>query len=125
MDESTIKRHLIENEATFRKLNKRMQKSLKTSNNSVSAVHHTRTDHDETTPMYFFCECSDENCQMPVKISPKSYNAIHEDDAKFILIPGHETKKIEDVVEKHEDYYVVKKYIMPPKNPDHLKSTSL
>jgi hypothetical protein len=123
MDESTLERHLVENEATFRDLNGRMQKSLNRANEDVDATYRTHTNHRATMPMYFFCECSDEKCQKQIKISPQAYDKIHKDNAKFILIPGHEIGKIENVVEKYPEYYVVKKTIQPPKHSEHLKPT--
>jgi hypothetical protein len=124
MDESTIERRLVENEAIFRELNSRMQKSLNKSDKNLSTVHSTHTNRSETTPMYFFCECSDEKCQKQIKISSKDYDKIHKDTSKFILVPGHEIGKIENVVEKHPEYYVVRKNLEPPKHPNRLNPTN-
>jgi hypothetical protein len=120
MDESILERRLVENEAIFRKFNERMQKRINEINKKANDGKELLAERNSTIPMYFFCECADEKCQNQIKISPATYNKIHEDNSKFIIAPGHEIAKIEDVTDKQPDYYVVKKHIQPPKNPDSL-----
>jgi fructose-1,6-bisphosphatase len=120
MDESILERRLVENEAIFRKFNERMQKRINEISKKASDGKQYQAERSTATPMYFFCECADEKCQQQIKIIPAIYNKIHEDNSQFILAPGHEIEKIEDVVDKQSDYYVVRKHMQPPKNPDSL-----
>jgi hypothetical protein len=123
MDESTLERRLVENEAIFRKFNERMQKRMIEISKKANDGKQYQADRSSTTPMYFFCECADEKCQQQIKLSPLTYNKIHEDNSKFIVAPGHEIEKIEDVTDKQLDYFVVKKHMQPPKNPSRLNPT--
>jgi hypothetical protein len=34
---------------------------------------------------------------------------VHEDDAHFVILPGHEAPGVERVIEEHEDWCVVEK----------------
>lgn len=58
----------------------------------------------------FICECGDPACSRPISMSRDAYDAVRSDAMQFFLVPGHETTEAEDVIERHEGYYVVRKH---------------
>jgi len=57
----------------------------------------------------FLCECGREECKQPVAISIDKYEAVRRIPTRFLVIPGHEDKGVERVVERSERYIVVEK----------------
>ena len=115
--EPPSERRLAENEVVFRQLNEQVQRS-------IDAVNHMADDSGQREfkivqgkddpPLYFYCECSEVQCSERVKVRHSEYNRIHKRRDHFIVVPGHETAKIEDIVERNPEYFVVKKHIVPP-----------
>ncbi len=62
----------------------------------------------------FVCECGYRDCTERVTLPLDEYRRIRGDGAMFFLRPGHEILDVEDVVEQHEGYVVVKKHAGPP-----------
>ena len=84
------------NEALFRAVNEQIE--------SLSQRFGMRTDRVE-----FICECGNADCTDRVHVALHEYLGVREDAARFLIVPGHETLDTEDVVEAHDDYYVVQK----------------
>ena len=57
----------------------------------------------------FICECGRDGCEERIRMTGDEYDAIHEEDDRFALAPGHETEEIERVVARHDGYWVVDK----------------
>lgn len=57
----------------------------------------------------FLCECANADCTDRVPVEPEVYTRVREQPKLFILIPGHEDRKLERVVETHRDYVIVEK----------------
>jgi hypothetical protein len=57
-----------------------------------------------------FCECAKADCTMHVEISLTEYVRVRRHAHRFIVVPGHEQPDIEQVVERHRDYWVVEKH---------------
>lgn len=58
----------------------------------------------------FQCECGQlESCEGRVVMTIEEYEAVHSQRDRFVLVPGHETPELEDVVEAHERYVIVDK----------------
>lgn len=108
------KHGLAANEALFRAYNERVQLGIE----AIKAVAKEDNQEDMLTdldePLQFYCECSDVNCTERIKLTPSHYASIHKDRNRFIIIPGHETKKVEKVIDKEKDYYVVEKFVHAP-----------
>lgn len=83
-----------ENEAVFREVNERIEEIAGSFYLSVLDV---------------ICECGDASCAQRIEITRAEYEAWRSDPTLFGLIPGHELPDVEDVVERHEAYFVVKK----------------
>jgi hypothetical protein len=80
------------NEATFRRINERME-----------------TGQDPFGRLTFMCECGRLGCNRLIQLSRPEYEAVRADPRRFALVDGHELADVEDVVERHERYIVVRK----------------
>lgn len=58
----------------------------------------------------FVCECSDVGCQEIVTLTLGQYRAVRADARCFFVRPEHDTADVEDVVERHDAYWVVRKH---------------
>lgn len=114
MSDPLSERRMAENEVFFRQRNEAMQKSLEEFR-SMALEHgqHELID-GEDTPLYFYCECADEDCRKRIEIRPSVYDEIHKNRRKFIVVCGHETPSIEHIIERNDDFCVVKKKKAPP-----------
>lgn len=57
------------------------------------------------------CECGDESCVEPVRLTVAEYEAIRANPARFFIRPSaeHVTPDVEVVVQREERYWVVEK----------------
>ena len=83
------------NEAAFRNLNENLVKQLRATASETAG---------------FVCECSASTCRRLVDLTPEEYRAVRQDPMCFFVVPGHERVDLEDVVEGHAGYVVVRKY---------------
>lgn len=91
-------RRLAENEARFREINDRVERDLE----------HVVEDPDELLP--FVCECAMRTCNATIELSRDEYERVREQPILFAAAPGHEILDVEDVVERHERYVVIRKH---------------
>ena len=96
-------RRLTENEVIFRSVNQDAQKAV------------SKTLGNEMT-LRFYCECSSITCKKRFKLSVKEYKRIHENDHRFVILPGHEISRIEKIIKEEGAYTIVEKYGDPPSN---------
>ena len=89
-------RRVAENEVRFRALNERLRDS--------GGVWEGR---DGTLSLV--CECGDEDCTMPITLTPAEYESVRSDETQFAIVPGHERPEVEDVVSEHGGWVVVRK----------------
>lgn len=61
--------------------------------------------------MDFICECGNEQCIEQVRLTAEEYERVRADPVEFFVKPGHEIADVEEIVEAHEDYLVVRKHI--------------
>ena len=94
MDERA--RKLALNEAFFRDVNERINEQAQKPGN-------------EAHPYEYLCECSNSDCTFKVELTPAEYERIRSDGAWFAVVPDHQMPEIEDVVERHEGYFIVSK----------------
>ena len=85
---------IARNEALFREVNERIAETAE------------RFDTDEAR---FVCECADPSCTERVDVTLTDYEGVREDGARFLLLPGHEDKRVESIVEIDGDHAVVEK----------------
>jgi hypothetical protein len=81
-------------EALFRNVNERIAESAE------------RFGSDEAE---FVCECHDQACVDRVEVPLADYEAVRENAARFILLPGHENERVERIVEQRARYRIVEK----------------
>ena len=57
------------------------------------------------------CECADEECAEPVKLTIQEYEAVRKEPTHFLVVPGNEhvNADIEVVVRREERYWIVEK----------------
>jgi hypothetical protein len=56
------------------------------------------------------CECGDANCEERVRLPRPDYRRLRSDSRLFAVVPGHEEPDVEEVVEHHKSYDVVRKH---------------
>jgi hypothetical protein len=89
---------LAENEARFREINDRVERDLE------RVVYSP----DELLP--FVCECAQRTCSTTIELTRDEYERVRADSILFAVAPGHEITDIEDVVERHERYFLIRKH---------------
>ena len=90
-------RKLALNEAFFRDVNERI-------NEQAEVWGHRAQDAVE-----YLCECSNSDCTFKVELTPEAYEHVRSNGAWFAIVPDHALPEIEDVIERHEGYWVVSK----------------
>jgi hypothetical protein len=87
------------NQDRFRGLNERIEPS--------------NAAHSWFDPPYpdWVCECANEECRTPVRLTVAEYESVRADPARFLVAPGdeHVIVEIERVIEREERYWVVEK----------------
>ncbi len=100
----------IENEVVFRSSNERMTigienlKQIAEDEGQLSDVPNTKR------ALHYFCECSDENCRLRLKVKPELYRKLHKKNNHFIIVPGHAVSSIEKVILSTHTYQIVEKH---------------
>jgi hypothetical protein len=64
------------------------------------------TEEDE---FVFICECGRIDCGTTILLGREEYEAVRTTFDRFLVVPGHELPEIEEVVEHHDGYLVVRK----------------
>jgi hypothetical protein len=88
---------IAHNESVFRSLNESLEAS----------VHRGRSPDDRAG---FVCECGDPRCDEIVRVELPAYESVRADSRLFLVLPGHETPDVEDVVSDGDGYVVVRKH---------------
>ena len=59
----------------------------------------------------WLCECFDENCAQPVKLSMEEYQVVRAGATHFLVAPGeeHVSLSVEHVIRREEHYWIVEK----------------
>jgi hypothetical protein len=63
-----------------------------------------------TESMTVVCECGDDTCIEQIELQVPEYERVRSDPTTFVIVPGHEIPDVEDVVEHHDAYDVVRKH---------------
>ncbi|HEY7793602.1 MAG TPA: hypothetical protein VIA10_06330 [Gaiellaceae bacterium] len=91
------KRRIGENEALFRQINDKVEGL----NRSLAVL---------STRMAVVCECGRQDCLERIDLGIEEYEHVRADSNRFIIKPGHEFPDVEDVVEEHDRYWIVRKH---------------
>jgi hypothetical protein len=116
---------MAENEVVFRQYNERVRQNFDEIVKEAKQSGQEYLIPEDDTPLHFYCECSDENCRNRIQMKPSLYNEIHQNRSRFIILNGHETNKIEQIVKKEDGYSVVEKYVKPPETARSLSPTGI
>jgi hypothetical protein len=73
------------------------------------AIERGRWPGEEDSPAAFRCECARLDCNKLVSLTPREYERVRATPRRFVVVPGHEVKDLEKVVETGGDYVVVEK----------------
>jgi hypothetical protein len=95
------RRRLVENERIHRRLNRRIEEL-----NRVALMVDEPPGGDQAA---FLCECSLTECRERIALDVGTYSRIHRRPERFVVVPGHETAEIEEVLVRRTDYLVVAK----------------
>ena len=57
----------------------------------------------------FICECSSASCAERVELTRVEYEHLRAEGTRFFVVPGHEQREVEVVVETRPTYLVVEK----------------
>ena len=91
---SLRKDRIARNEALFREVNERVS-DLVPSEGGIE----------------FICECGSEECIDRVTLTREEYERVRSDPVEFFVKPGHEMLDVEEVVESHDHYLLVRKHV--------------
>jgi hypothetical protein len=56
------------------------------------------------------CECGRQGCGGVIALTVADYDGVHSQADRFVVLQGHETPEIENVVEERAGYLVVDKF---------------
>ena len=82
-------------EAIFRTVNERIAESAERFDSNAAE---------------FVCECEDRTCTDRVEVSLDEYERVREDATHFLLAPGHDNERIERVLARKRQFWVVEKF---------------
>lgn len=105
---SDRERRIGVNEALYRTVNEKIEGL----NESFGAL---------TGTMSVVCECGKLDCAQQIEVDLPIYERVRSDAALFIVAPGHELADVEDVVEAHEGFEIVRKH---PGEPQRIAEQS-
>jgi hypothetical protein len=88
------KERIARNEVLFREVNERV-KDMVPSEGGIE----------------FICECGDEECIERVPLTADEYERVRSDPVEFFVKPGHEIPDVEEVVEAHDRFLLVRKHV--------------
>jgi hypothetical protein len=60
-------------------------------------------------PVRLMCECASGECEQMLQLTLREYARVRDHPDRFLVIPGHETADIEDVVERRGRFSTVEK----------------
>jgi hypothetical protein len=89
---------IARNEALFRSVNERVRELVTTIGERSEAV------------ASFVCECGTADCTATVELTVAEYERVRADPTHFFVVAGHESAGVEEVVERHDRYDVVRKH---------------
>jgi hypothetical protein len=87
---------LARNEVLFRELNE-----------TIQAIAHAQG--SDPHVYEFICECSNIDCTLLLPLTLQVYENTRGEPDLFLVAPGHDLPEIEDVVQEHADFQVVRK----------------
>lgn len=124
MVSSQTARHMAENEMIFREYNERVQRGLDELTEMAKEQGERHNHYKDDAPLHFYCECSNENCQTRIMLTPSVYADIHQHRQRFVVVKGHDIPEVESIVSTGPEYDVVEKISELPASATGLHDTS-
>jgi hypothetical protein len=62
-----------------------------------------------STALDFICECTSASCVDRVELTRRQYEHVRAEGNRFFVVPGHERREVEIVIETQPTYLVVEK----------------
>jgi hypothetical protein len=94
MDERA--RRIGENEALYRAINEKIE--------DLNVAFGTMTE-----TLAVVCECGKLDCAEQIELDVPTYERVRSEPTTFVVIPGHELPDVEEVVERHDTFHLVRK----------------
>lgn len=57
----------------------------------------------------FICECEDQQCDEHVSMTVEEYEHVRAEGNRFLVLPGHTSEDVDEVLESTDRYLVVRK----------------
>lgn len=57
----------------------------------------------------YLCECADSSCSKIVRLTHAEYEGVRTEPNRYLVLDGHVVPDLEDVVERHGGWLVVRK----------------
>jgi hypothetical protein len=89
-------RKIGENEALYRAVNERIEGL----NESFGLLAETMT---------VICECGMLECSEQIALDLPTYERVRADPTTFVVLPGHEIPDVEEIVEPHDGFNIIRK----------------
>ncbi len=89
-------KRLALNEVMFREINERLESRIETLSQGEPQL-------------TVLCECSDPDCTTRLSVTTGEYETVRSDPRQFVVVPGHESERVERIVERTDRYEIVRK----------------
>jgi hypothetical protein len=66
--------------------------------------------HEDGVRERYFCECADAECREKVELTASQYEYVRSNSRWFVVIPGHETPDVEEVIDRHDGWNLIEKH---------------
>ena len=93
--EEELQGRVAKNETLFREVNE--------------AIERGQWPGEGDSPTAFRCECARLDCNELVSLTPREYERVRRKGRRFVVLPGHEIKEVETIVETGDGYLVIEK----------------
>lgn len=91
-------------------LNARTQNFFREVNDRIAGVNagleHNAGDHG-TSLIEVLCECGRQDCTYRLQITEDDYELLRSNPIGFVLVPGHDDKRVERVIRRTDRYVIV------------------
>jgi hypothetical protein len=89
-------RRATRNELLFRAVNEQI-------------IDRTEQFHAQLPDVDLVCECANASCTGTIRVATAEFSRIERAENTFLVLPGHEDEAIEDVVDRRDNFFVVRK----------------
>jgi hypothetical protein len=93
--EGEVERRIASNEARFREVNE--------------AISRGQWPGEGDAAVGFRCECATLGCNRVIELTAAEYEHVRANPRRFVVLPGHERREVEAVVERRPSYFVIEK----------------